>query len=292
MNEAIKSIQSFHDQYLMHLGDIINLLPVGGGSINQTFKLVTLHQTFFVKVNVVDQFPDLFECEFKGLHEIAAVVPENVPNVICIGEEDEHQLLFLEWIEPGGSTEFSNQEAGRILAVLHQQTNEKFGLAYDNYMGALKQVNKECDSFTEFYTENRILPQVKLSVDKGLIGKDKIIAFERFCSKLDELIPKEPARLIHGDLWRGNLLHSRDEKPYFIDPAISYSHREADLAMLRLFGRPSDALFEVYEDEFPTAPGRLERERYFQLYPLLIHLNLFGMGYFDDVMQIVKPFNH
>ncbi|MFN4122522.1 MAG: fructosamine kinase family protein [Flavobacteriales bacterium] len=291
MNDPAKAIQSFHDQYLMHLGDIINLMPIGGGSINQTFKLVTLHQTFFVKVNDAEQFPDLFDCEFRGLHEIAAVIPDYVPNVICFGEEDDSQLLFMEWIEPGGSTEYSSQEAGRVLATLHRHSREKFGLEYDNYMGSLRQINKECNSFAEFYTENRILPQVKMSVDKGLINKDKIKAFEKFCSKIDELIPKEPASLIHGDLWRGNLLHSRDEKPYLIDPAISYSHRETDLAMLRLFGRPSDALFEMYEDEFPTAPGRLDRERYFQLYPLLIHLNLFGMGYYDDVINIVKPFN-
>jgi len=291
LKNAEEVIQSFHSQHLMHLGDILTIQQVGGGSINQAFKLSLSSQNAFVKVNEATEFPLMFEKEKSGLEMMTNVIPHHVPAVLANGEEHDLQLLFLEWIEPSGSTELAYADAGKALANLHQYHAEKFGLDHNNYMGSLTQINTQKDSFSDFYIENRIEPQVSIAISKGMMEKNAIKGFEKFFKRLDEIFPAEPASLVHGDLWRGNLLFSRDEIPYFVDPAIAFSHREVDLAMLKLFGKPSEVLFETYEDYYPTQPGREKREKYFQLYPLLIHLNLFGKAYLRDVLAIIQPFS-
>lgn len=290
MKTAENAIQSYHNQHLIHLGELLSIEQIGGGSINQAFKVSLGTQTAFVKVNEANAFPDMFAKEKLGLELMANVIPHHVPAVLACGEENNHQLLFLEWIEPAGSTELANADAGKALANLHQHHAELFGLKHDNYMGSLVQKNSQTANFTDFYIDNRIEPQVRLAVSEGVMDKQASKGFENFYKRLDELIPKEPASLVHGDLWRGNLLFSRDEVPYFVDPAIAFNHREVDLAMLKLFGNPSEVLFETYEDFYPTQPNRIQREKYFQLYPLLIHLNLFGQAYLRDVLAIIKPF--
>jgi fructosamine-3-kinase len=75
------------------------------------------------------------------------------------------------------------------------------------------------------------------------------------------------------------VLPDESGRGWLIDPAAYGGHREIDLAMLRLFGAPSERIFSAYDEVFPLAPGHEERVALFQLLPLLVHAVLFGGSY-------------
>ncbi|MEM7109353.1 MAG: fructosamine kinase family protein, partial [Bacteroidota bacterium] len=92
-------------------------------------------------------------------------------------------------------------------------------------------------------------------------------------------------------LWSGNIMTDNFGQPVLIDPAVSYSHRETDIAMTTLFGRLPEEFYQTYTDAFKLDPGWQERLDIYNLYPLLVHVNLFGGGYLAQVMGIVKRYN-
>jgi fructosamine-3-kinase len=63
-----------------------------------------------------------------------------------------------------------------------------------------------------------------------------------------------------------------------------------DLAMMRLFGGFGERVFRAYEALAPLEPGATERVGLYQLYPLLVHVNLFGGGYVGRVDSILGRF--
>jgi fructosamine-3-kinase len=73
-----------------------------------------------------------------------------------------------------------------------------------------------------------------------------------------------------------------------IDPAVYGGHREIDLAMMRLFGGFGERVFSAYRDAWPLAPGAGERISLYQLYPLLVHVNLFGGSYVASVKRALS----
>lgn len=137
----------------------------------------------------------------------------------------------------------------------------------------------------------RIIPLIKLSVDGGIIGSTERKQVESFFRFVDELWPKETPALIHGDLWSGNYMVSKTGRPVLIDPAVYYGHREMDLGMMKLFGGFDHRIFEVYHQAFPLEKGWEKRVPYNQLYPLLVHLCLFGRGYWSSIQNIVRDFS-
>lgn len=112
---------------------------------------------------------------------------------------------------------------------------------------------------------------------------------ERACARLPELAgPPEPPARLHGDLWNGNVLWSRDDA-WLIDPAAHGGHRETDLAMLHLFGCPHlDRLLAAYEETTPLADGWAERIGLHQLFPLLVHTVLFGRSYAGQAVAAAR----
>ena len=77
-------------------------------------------------------------------------------------------------------------------------------------------------------------------------------------------------------------------RPCLIDPAVYAGHREIDLAMMRLFGGFGERVFAAYEDASPLAPGAGDRVPLYQLYPLMVHVNLFGGSYVDSVRRALS----
>jgi protein-ribulosamine 3-kinase len=78
--------------------------------------------------------------------------------------------------------------------------------------------------------------------------------------------------------------------PCLIDPAVYYGHRESDIAMTKLFGGFPSEFYKVYNDVFPMVKGWEQRLDINQLYPLLVHVNLFGYSYVSRVRQIINKF--
>lgn len=259
---------------------------VGGESINQTFKLETTAGQFFLKQNSAVRFPGMFAAEMKGLNLLAENSEFIVPRPISHLEYGGQQFLVMEWVETGAPLPDSYQDLGRMLAGLHRCSTTSFGLDHDNYIGSLPQSNNQHAAWAEFYWTERLLPQFKLSEASGL-GSGLKDDFNRLEARIGSLFPSESPSLIHGDLWSGNYMISV-EGPTIFDPAVYYGHREMDLAMMKLFGGFPAEVFEAYNDSFPLEAGWEDRIPFGQLYPLMVHVNLFGGSYVSQVQQILS----
>jgi fructosamine-3-kinase len=199
------------------------------------------------------------------------------------------EYLVLEYLDPGRPTGDFDERVGRGLAALHRAGPERFGLDHDNFIGRLPQSNTPCDDWAEFYQSRRLEPQLRMASDRGLADTAMRRDFDRLFARLTERVgPKEPPARLHGDLWGGNLHRDGHGEPVLIDPAVYGGHREVDLAMMRLFGGFSARVFAAYAEAWPLAAGHEERVSLYQLYPLLVHVNLFGGGYVGSVKRALR----
>lgn len=294
MSLSTRTIDFLRQELSRHTGmpvSISGIRAVGGGSINNTCQLILdTGERFFLKLNDRQRYPGLFEKEATGLLHLAAQQCIRIPSVIYYGADGTDQWLLLEWIDPvppGSSfwTTFGGQ-----LARLHSCTHEQFGYTEDNYMGALEQTNTFTAGWTLFFAYYRLAPQVQLAVDKKLLPEARIDDFERLYTKLDGLFTPEAPSLLHGDLWSGNFLCTHDYLPVLIDPAVYYGHRSMDLAMTTLFGGFDRSFYEAYHYHFPLPANYREQWEICNLYPLLIHLNLFGQSYLPDIVNTLNRF--
>jgi fructosamine-3-kinase len=272
--------------------------PIGGGCINETYRLnLNGAQQFFLKVNSVARYPGLFEKEKNGLEFIAKQEIIRVPSVILFSEIDNHQLLLLEWIEGGIKTENFWKAFGEQLATLHQQTwldkNDQvlFGFEEDNYMGSLVQHNDQHQKWNDFFIDARLQPQIKLAGKSHLLDRKHVDAFDNLFSRLPEIFTDEQSALLHGDLWNGNFMCDEKSQPVLIDPAVYFGHRSMDLGMTTLFGGFDKVFYDVYNYHFPFPKNFRQQWEICNLYPLLIHLNLFGSGYLGQIDAVLRRFS-
>ncbi|MBK7407523.1 MAG: fructosamine kinase family protein [Saprospirales bacterium] len=216
------------------------------------------------------------ETEAQGLDLLRDHSPIRIPDVLSQGSSDGYAYLLLEYYEPGWANEAFWESFGAGLAQLHRNSAPQFGLHFDNFIGNLPQSNGFMDNWTDFYRDRRLAPQARLAHSKGLLHSSDLDQLERLYNRLPELMPVEAPALIHGDLWSGNYLVSKAQDPVLIDPSVSFAHREMDLAMSRLFSGFDWRFYRSYEAAFPLSPGFEARLPIYQLYYLLVHLNLLG----------------
>jgi len=269
---------------------IHEIVEVPGGSINEVYRLQTAAGFFILKLNNAQQFPNMFEREAEGLEAISQTKTIAVPEVISTGHLGYNSFILMEYLETGSKTPVAMQKLGLQLAQMHRNTSSDFGFEKDNYMGSLPQSNRNHQTWKSFFVEERLKPMVKLAFDAAFIDQKLVSDFESLYQKLGELFEEEKPSLIHGDLWGGNYLISSEDKPYFIDPAVSFGFREFDLAMTYLFGGFSADFYKAYQEEFPLQTDWQERIDLWNLYPLLLHLNLFGTGYLGQVKSALKRY--
>lgn len=269
----------------------VKLQPVGGGSINDTYKIETDNgHLFFCKINSAVQFPGLFEAERQGLELLKRQQVIRIPSVIACTVTDDTQILVLEWIEQGSRTSSFWQLFGEQLAQLHDVKEKTFGLDADNYMGALVQTNTRAESWTEFFIHQRLEPQIRMALDAGLLKPKEAAVFERLYPRLHDIFPLTEPSLLHGDLWSGNYLCDRRGRPVLIDPAVYFGHPAIDLGMTTLFGGFDPLFFESYKACRPFPPNYHEQWEVCNLYPLLIHLNLFGESYKSSILRTIQRY--
>ena len=261
-----------------------------GGCINLGGKLITDVGEYFLKWNNNPLYPDMFKAEEKGLTLLETTQSVRTPNLFGSGISGTFQFLLLSWVSPGRQRPDYWKAFGQALAKLHKVTQACFGLDHNNYIGSLPQNNQPCRTWKEFFVSCRLEPQWKRAFDGGKFDKEDTRAIEKLYSILPDLIPLEKPALLHGDLWSGNLMTDDEGNPCFIDPAVYFGHREMDLAMMKLFGGFSPEGLHVYEEIFPLEAGFFDRIEIHNLYPLLVHVNLFGGGYVHQVKAIIKKF--
>lgn len=268
---------------------------VYGGDINRTYRLTLSDRTsVFMKSNTLKNLP-FFEAEAKGLEALRQTNAIGVPAVLGIGTDQNTAFLLMEYLEAAPEIDGYWEVFGRELAALHRADtrhiteNGRFGFFADNFIGATPQKNTPMMSWTDFFRECRLLPQISMA--------DRYFGSEtrRLCTKLldrldDYLSEPEFPSLLHGDLWSGNAASGPDGKAWIFDPAAYVGHYEAELAMTELFGRYPEGFYRAYSEVTPIDGGYRDRRDLYNLYHLLNHLNLFGGSYLGSVRQVLSRY--
>lgn len=264
---------------------------VSGGDISQAYLLETDTERLFCKVNDHPDAFDMFQAEKTGLEAIAKTKTIATPKVLLCEKLEQGGLMVMEYIEAKRSSSKDMELFGHQLAALHEYSSaSSFGWQRDNYIGSLHQSNQEHSSWAEFYTHERLFPQFKMASQKQLLSLNEIPTEEVLLNVFEKLFPKTAPSLLHGDLWSGNYIIASDTTPYLIDPAVYFGHGEVDLAMTRLFGGFDSSFYLAYSEHFPKVDGAVARNDLYQLYYLLVHLNLFGNSYYGQVKSVMDTY--
>lgn len=273
------------------LGDGIRLRRssfVVGGCINNTLKLDTSAGYFFLKWKANEH--DLFEKEKLGLELLHSKSTLQIPEVIKCGEIQEKNYLLLEWIEKAVPSSNFWENFGHGLAQQNRASSDSFGLDHDNHIGRLHQSNAPKKDWVTFFIENRIEPQLGLAESNGLAPASLRTQFDELYKDLPSIFPQEPPSLLHGDLWSGNFMIGPHGEACIFDPAVYYGHREMELAFTQMFGGFDVRFYEAYNEAWPLTSGFKNRVDIYNLYPLLVHLNLFGSSYLSPILQTLRRF--
>jgi len=275
---------------------------VGGGCINASARIVTEDgEAYFLKWN--EEAPaDFFSVEARGLEALAEPGALRIPEVIGWSDPDgglrsgpfeepaaalagDPLYLLLEFVERGREGPKYSGRLGTQLAAHHELTRGPEHGGPDNYIGSLPQSGCERESWAEFWWTERLQPRLERVTERGHL-RDTAGDFERLRARLPELLASaddDGMSLLHGDLWSGNVFADTDGEPVLVDPSVYRGHREVDLAMTLLFGGFGADFYRAYEDRWPLLREHERRRDVYQLYPLLVHVDLFGSGYESGV---------
>ncbi len=275
---------------------LIGLDAVPGGSINQTFQLRASTGVFFCKWNPAAP-PGFFRREAEGLAALAGTgATLRFPKVIAVAPEAAPArnpgLLVLEYLEPDpdGPSQRTWEELGRGLAEMHRAGEDRFGFDRDNYCGLTPQENAWSGDWAGFYRDRRLGALIRRLGQRGDLGAAERDEYARLLDRLPDLLGHGPRpSLIHGDLWSGNFLAAA-AGPALVDPAAYCADREAEWAMMLLFGGFPDRVLEAYQEAWPLPEGWRERIPLYQLYHVLNHFLLFGGGYGAQAFRIARNF--
>ena len=278
-------------------GAPVNLVIISGGCIADA-RVATFEDGSKVFVKCAAGAPEMFRREAEGLRALAAAKAIRVPEVLAVDE----QSLVLEMIRQAPKKRGFAEAFGQDFAMLHRHRGKACGFAHDNFIGSTRQLNQPLDgqweqaaddgsTWPEFFMARRLRFQVRLATSEGY-GHELERLLDRAEARIIELLSAaiEVPGILHGDLWSGNFIVDDHGEACLIDPAVYYGHREADLAMTRLFGGFEPAFYNAYAEAWPLAPGHEDRLPIYQLYHVLNHLNLFGGGYFGQSKRILQRY--
>lgn len=286
MKAALKA----HIEYLLCI-NIVQVQSVSGGDISNAYLLMTESERFFCKVNYNLSAFQMFQSEKVGLEAIAQTKTIATPQVLLCERLETGGLLLMEYIAPKMPSAKDMSLFGYQLAALHKlSSSESFGWDTDNFIGKLPLSNRRHQTWIDFYIRERLLPQLKLAQESKLLPAENIPSAERLLTWFENSFPNVTPSLLHGDLWSGNFLISKKGEPYLIDPAVYYGHHEMDIAMTRLFGGFNASFYKAYEEHYPEIGGEKERSEIYQLYYLLVHLNMFGTSYYSSCKTIIQRY--
>ena len=267
-------------------GAVQSAHPISGSSINRVFWLETEHgPPALLKTNRSSP-PDMFAREAEGLQALLQAGGVRVPAVHAHGDD----WLLIEYLPAATRSDDYWAALGEGLARLHSTVEGRFGFSNDNYIGSTAQPNAWTEDGHEFFAESRLRFQGWLARERGLLSAGDYRLLGRVIERLPNLIPEQPASLIHGGLWGGNVIVGPQGEPVLVDPAAHFGWAEAELAMTTLFGRFEREAYNAYERIRALAPGYMQRVDIYNLYHLLNHLNLFGHGYIGQVQGVLRRY--
>lgn len=262
-------------------------VPLGGGCINQAYRIEGNGQRFFVKLNSPECL-SIFEAEAAGLQEIRNSRTLRAPAPICWSGNTSAAWLVLEYVEMHGGSGSGASALGEGLAAMHHVSSGEFGWTCNNTIGATSQINARSSNWIDFWRKHRLGYQLQLAKANGYSGRLQTQG-EHLMEELDCFFPDgQPAvSLLHGDLWSGNYNFDETGQPVIFDPAVYYGDRETDIAMTELFGGFPGSFYAAYRAVYPLDAGYATRKTLYNLYHILNHLNLFGRGYLSQAEQMI-----
>lgn len=268
----------------MAIGEEITGNVYGAGTI-QTFS----GQTYFLKSGSASR---TYQCEANGLKELAKVNAIRIAKVISADEN----YILTEYIQQGYPSSEFHRNFGYQFAQMHRYQGTSYGFYEDNFIGVNPQLNipdeQERTDWVAFYFNKRLMYQYKLAEKQRNISAVLKSGFQKLESRIEAILRAsvEPPALLHGDLWSGNYICHPDGNPVLIDPAVYYGHREADLAMTKVFGGFFPDFYKAYMQAYPLPEGWEYRENLYKLYHVLNHLNLFGRSYLSEAEYLINTY--
>jgi fructosamine-3-kinase len=265
---------------------ITNTRSIGGGCINQGYRIDNGDRAYFVKLNQASQV-EMFVAEALGLQQMAATQTITVPQPICWGVADSSSYIVLQWLDLGGGNNQAWHNMGSQLAAMHRLgTSQQFGWDINNTIGSTPQINTWNNSWADFFAEQRIGYQLRLAKRRGGNFPDTQQVVEKVRQILQDRQPE--ISLVHGDLWSGNGAITSKGEPVILDPATYYGDREVDIAMTELFGGFPAAFYQGYNQAWQLDKGYPQRKNLYNLYHILNHFNLFGGGYASQANRMLQ----
>lgn len=267
--------------------NVLHAVAIGGRADAPVWKLVLGDgRTVVAKIGQAGARLEL-EAAMLGVLRDKAGLP--VPDVL----RAEDDLLVMAFVETTGGIDAAvERHAAELLGRLHAVDAAAYGFDYDTPIGGLMQPNVWSGSWCAFFAEQRLLAMGQTAHAAGRLPAATLERIERLAGRLERWIdaPARPS-LVHGDLWAGNVLTRNGRVAAFIDPSIYYADPEIELAFTTLFGTFGETFFRRYGEIRPLRPGFREARRdLYNLYPLLVHVRLFGGGYIADVERTLRRF--
>jgi len=263
--------------------EVSRLTPLQGGCIGEVYRVRMADGDDLVAKTARDATATL-DVEGFMLGYLATHTALPVPQVLHAAPD----LLLMTHL-PGDShfNAAAERHAAELLAALHTHTAPRFGFECDTLIGGLRQPNPWTATWREFFAEQRLCYMAREAERAGRLPATTRRRIEALAEKIDRYIdePTQPA-LLHGDVWTTNMLAEGSRITGFLDPAIYYGHPDIELAFTTLFGTFGESFYQYYHEIHPIAPGFWEvRRDIYNLYPLLVHVRLFGGGYVGRVEQ-------
>jgi len=262
--------------------DARRLAPLAGGCIAQAYR-AELADGRRLAVKWAPQgglAVEAFMLDYLARHS-----PLPVPAVL----HGDDRLLALAFVDnAGGLSARGERETGQALAALHAVRGPRFGFERDTVIGPLPQPNPPTARWLDFFRDRRLLHMADAAQAEGRLPAALRHRIDRLAARLGDFVaePAHPA-LLHGDLWPGNVLASDGRLACFIDPAIYWGHPEMDLAFAGLFPGLGEEFLQGYAEVAPIDPDfRSVRRDLYNLWPLLVHVRLFGGAYVGAVERI------
>lgn len=264
--------------------------PLSGGDISSVYKIRSVTRNYLVKTHTGSEAMDMFQSEKQALDYIKSTNSMGVPEVFHLSEFEGIAILVMEYIQSGSPRSEDWKKFGYDLAKLHSVSHEFFGWEKDNFIGSLEQQNTLHRSWPEFYASERLQVQLELALHHNLLSSGEVPSFENIKEVCITYLQVAKPQLVHGDLWGGNFLFDSQGKAWLIDPAMYFGHGMVDIAMSKLFGGFAPIFYEAYHDVIPKPTYYQEQIDLYQLYYLLVHLNLFGRSYYGSVKRLLQNY--
>ena len=265
----------------------VRFQPMGGGCVADV-REVTLENDEIIVAKAGDAGSGL-DLEGYMLQYLRDPGGLPVPDVL---HADDELLLMTRIDAAGGLSPCAQAQAADLLAALHGVAADKFGLDRATVIGGLHQPNPQTSNWIDFFRDQRLLYMAGQALDAGRLSAALMARVETLAGKLGDWLDNSATpSLIHGDMWGGNVLCYRGQISGFVDPAIYYADAEIELAFSTLFNTFGDAFFDRYAEHRPIRQGFFEERRdIYNLYPLLVHVRLFGGGYDGSVERTLEKF--